>query len=95
MGEKFSQAIPLIKYFGFAILPLALLYIPINYLVATMQVKKITYLLFMAAVLQVVLVVQLHNDQLINVIKIIFVVGLITFLLSLLLVKNRGTEKNL
>ena len=84
MGKKFIAAAPLLRIFGFAMLPFALLNIVINFNLAKHSTKFV-YTLVLGCLLEVFLLYIFHN-LLVHVIYIMAGCGALLFLLNLFLI---------
>jgi O-antigen/teichoic acid export membrane protein len=92
-GSKFIQTAPLLKLFGFAMLPMALLNILINFNLARHRTNFV-YTLVIGSIAEIVLICLIH-DSLAQVIYIMIGVSVILFIVnySLVFIGNRNEGK--
>lgn len=75
-GARYSEAAPILKYFGLAMLPMAFLMVFMNYFVAR-EKKVFAYIMAICAVLEVSLM-NIHHSSPIDIVKLLGGVGMIS-----------------
>lgn len=92
-GHRYSEAGHLLRWYGFAILPMALLLVIENYLMAKGEIL-FTWLLLFIAPIEILTMIYLHSD-LLDVILILGLSGLVSLFLGLgiLLYRNKISFK--
>jgi len=79
-GEDYKMAAPILKYFGFAMIPMGLILVAEHFLIAMGKVL-FAYLFIIIAPLQLIAIYYFH-DTLLNIVLIMFISGIILTILG-------------